>query len=189
MIQYLFGTPINMVHTTPLHQWHHHHHYRDLGLSWRRMSSSWTTKQNKVFERALAIYDRDTPDRWQNVARAVGGGKSVDDVKRHYEKLIKDVDRIDSTGGHQGSHYNSSNASSSSSSSSSNSRGSANEDQRRRYHNFQWMWHWHLESRKQPEFQQDRHIWSTVPADATFTISFMLSIMRVCESELALIDQ
>uniref|UniRef100_A0A0D3F9G8 Uncharacterized protein n=2 Tax=Oryza TaxID=4527 RepID=A0A0D3F9G8_9ORYZ len=102
----------------------------------RRMSSSWTTKQNKVFERALAIYDRDTPDRWQNVARAVGGGKSVDDVKRHYEKLIKDVDRIDSTGGHQGSHYNSSNASSSSSSS-SNSRGSANEDQRRRYHNFQ----------------------------------------------------
>uniref|UniRef100_A0A0E0CQD0 Uncharacterized protein n=1 Tax=Oryza meridionalis TaxID=40149 RepID=A0A0E0CQD0_9ORYZ len=99
------------------------------------MSSSWTTKQNKVFERALAIYDRDTPDRWQNVARAVGGGKSVDDVKRHYEKLIKDVDHIDSTGGHQGSHYNSSNASSSSSSS-SNSRGSANEDQRRRYHNF-----------------------------------------------------
>uniref|UniRef100_A0A0E0CQC8 Myb-like domain-containing protein n=1 Tax=Oryza meridionalis TaxID=40149 RepID=A0A0E0CQC8_9ORYZ len=77
----------------------------------------------------------DTPDRWQNVARAVGGGKSVDDVKRHYEKLIKDVDHIDSTGGHQGSHYNSSNASSSSSSS-SNSRGSANEDQRRRYHNF-----------------------------------------------------
>uniref|UniRef100_A0A0E0K467 Uncharacterized protein n=1 Tax=Oryza punctata TaxID=4537 RepID=A0A0E0K467_ORYPU len=99
------------------------------------MSSSWTTKQNKVFERALAIYDRDTPDRWQNVARAVGGGKSVDEVKRHYEKLIKDVDHINSTGGHQGSHYNSSNASSSSSSSSS--RGSVNEDQRRRYHNFQ----------------------------------------------------
>ncbi|XP_015627077.1 protein RADIALIS-like 3 isoform X1 [Oryza sativa Japonica Group] len=87
--------------------------------------------------RPLEVTVRDTPDRWQNVARAVGGGKSVDDVKRHYEKLIKDVDRIDSTGGHQGSHYNSSNASSSSSSSSSNSRGSANEDQRRRYHNFQ----------------------------------------------------
>ncbi|KAL5208385.1 hypothetical protein ABZP36_032820 [Zizania latifolia] len=96
------------------------------------MSSSWTTMQNKLFERALAIYDRDTPDRWQNVARAVGGGKTVDEVKRHYEELLKDVDHIDSTGGHQGSHYSSSGASSSGS-----SWGSANEEQRRRYLNLQ----------------------------------------------------
>uniref|UniRef100_A0A0D9VK05 Uncharacterized protein n=1 Tax=Leersia perrieri TaxID=77586 RepID=A0A0D9VK05_9ORYZ len=92
------------------------------------MSSSWTVKQNKLFERALATYDRDTPDRWQNVARAVGGGKSVDDVKRHFEELIKDVHHIESVGGHQGYQYNSSSASSS-----SNSWGCANEDQRRRY--------------------------------------------------------
>ncbi|XP_015689596.1 protein RADIALIS-like 3 [Oryza brachyantha] len=88
------------------------------------MSSSWTTKQNKLFERALATYDRDTPDRWQNVARAVGGGKTADEVKRHYEELLKDLHHIESAGNHQGS------------SGSSSSWGNANEDQRR-YHNFQ----------------------------------------------------
>ncbi|KAJ6800053.1 protein RADIALIS-like 1 [Iris pallida] len=56
--------------------------------------SSWTSKQNKLFEQALAVYDRDTPDRWQNVARAVG--RSVDDVKRQYELLVEDVRHIES---------------------------------------------------------------------------------------------
>lgn len=59
-------------------------------------SSSWTPQQNKLFERALAQFDKDTPDRWQNVARAVGGGKSADEVKRHYEILIEDLRRIES---------------------------------------------------------------------------------------------
>lgn len=95
----------------------------------RRMSSSWTAKQNKLFERALATYDKDTPDRWQNVARAVGGGKSTDEVKRHYEELLKDLQHIESAGGHQGSRYSSSSASTST----SNSWGNASEDQRRRY--------------------------------------------------------
>uniref|UniRef100_A0A7N0VKD7 Uncharacterized protein n=1 Tax=Kalanchoe fedtschenkoi TaxID=63787 RepID=A0A7N0VKD7_KALFE len=57
-------------------------------------SSSWTAKQNKLFEKALALYDRDTPDRWQNVARAVGG-KSAEEVKRHYEILIEDLRHIE----------------------------------------------------------------------------------------------
>ncbi|KAF7809717.1 Protein RADIALIS-like 6 [Senna tora] len=57
------------------------------------MASSWTPRQNKLFERALALYDRETPDRWQNVAREVG--KSVDEVKRHYEILKEDVKRIE----------------------------------------------------------------------------------------------
>ncbi|KAJ4966378.1 hypothetical protein NE237_018227 [Protea cynaroides] len=41
--------------------------------------SSWTPKQNKLFEKALALHDKDTPDRWQNVARYVGpsGGKGI----------------------------------------------------------------------------------------------------------------
>ncbi|CAN1344245.1 Protein RADIALIS-like 3 [Linum perenne] len=56
-------------------------------------SSSWTPKQNKLFEKALALYDQDTPDRWQNVARAVG--KSADEVKSHYELLINDVRAIE----------------------------------------------------------------------------------------------
>ncbi|XP_074278632.1 transcription factor RADIALIS-like [Silene latifolia] len=59
------------------------------------MSSSnggthWTAKENKAFEMALAIYDRDTPDRWSNIAKA------VEQVKRHYEILVQDVQDIDS---------------------------------------------------------------------------------------------
>ncbi|XP_020231448.1 protein RADIALIS-like 3 [Cajanus cajan] len=57
-------------------------------------SSAWTSKQNKKFENALAIYDKDTPDRWQNLARAVGG-KTVEEVKRHYEMLVDDLKQIE----------------------------------------------------------------------------------------------
>ncbi|KAH7524092.1 protein RADIALIS-like 3 [Ziziphus jujuba] len=59
------------------------------------MASGWTPKQNKLFENALAIYDKDTPDRWHNLARAVGG-KTVEEVKRHYEVLVEDVNKIES---------------------------------------------------------------------------------------------
>ncbi|XP_004501011.1 protein RADIALIS-like 4 [Cicer arietinum] len=57
-------------------------------------SSNWTPKQNKRFENALAILDKDIPDRWQKLARAVGG-KSVEEVIRHYEKLVEDVKLIE----------------------------------------------------------------------------------------------
>ncbi|KAF5751099.1 protein RADIALIS-like 2 [Tripterygium wilfordii] len=65
----------------------------------RSMSShgsdgSWTAKENKAFERALAVYDKDTPERWHNVARAVGG-KTAEEVKSHYERLEKDVGDIE----------------------------------------------------------------------------------------------
>ncbi|GMJ06898.1 RADIALIS-LIKE SANT/MYB 3, RAD-like 6 [Hibiscus trionum] len=58
-------------------------------------SGSWTAKQNKLFETALALYDKDTPDRWHNVAKAVGG-KTAEEVKRHYEILIEDLVHIES---------------------------------------------------------------------------------------------
>ncbi|XP_022762310.1 protein RADIALIS-like 3 [Durio zibethinus] len=58
-------------------------------------SGSWTPKQNKLFEKALALYDKDTPDRWHNVAKAVGG-KTAEEVKRHYEILIEDLNHIES---------------------------------------------------------------------------------------------
>lgn len=61
----------------------------------RSSNSTWTPGQNKLFERALAIYDKDTPDRWQNIAKAVGG-KSPEDVQRHYEVLLEDVKYIES---------------------------------------------------------------------------------------------
>ncbi|XP_074571403.1 protein RADIALIS-like 3 [Curcuma longa] len=59
------------------------------------LGSLWTPKQNKLFERALAVYDKDTPDRWQNVARAVGG-KTAEEVKKHYELLVEDLRHIES---------------------------------------------------------------------------------------------
>ncbi|KAA8536096.1 hypothetical protein F0562_028574 [Nyssa sinensis] len=64
-------------------------------LSSRRSGSSWTPHQNKLFEKALAQFDKDTADRWQNIARAVGG-KSAEEVKRHYEILLEDLRRIES---------------------------------------------------------------------------------------------
>ncbi|XVF17912.1 hypothetical protein REPUB_Repub10bG0165600 [Reevesia pubescens] len=61
----------------------------------RSSSSSWTPKQNKMFEKALAKYDRDTPDRWHNIAKAVGG-KSAEEVKLQYEILVRDLKDIES---------------------------------------------------------------------------------------------
>lgn len=58
-------------------------------------NTAWTAKQNKLFENALAVYDQESPDRWQKLARAVGG-KSVEEVKRHYEMLVEDVKHIES---------------------------------------------------------------------------------------------
>ncbi|KAD2394377.1 hypothetical protein E3N88_41354 [Mikania micrantha] len=60
-----------------------------------RGSGSWTAKQNKAFEKALAIFDKDTPDRWHNVAKAVGG-KTAEEVKQHYQVLLEDVKNIES---------------------------------------------------------------------------------------------
>ncbi|XP_011074553.1 protein RADIALIS-like 3 [Sesamum indicum] len=60
----------------------------------RGSSSSWTPKQNKQFEDALAMYDKDTPDRWHNIARAVSG-KTAEEVRRHYEALEKDIMKIE----------------------------------------------------------------------------------------------
>jgi len=51
-----------------------------------------------MFERALAVYDTDTPDRWHNVARYMGGTKSVEEVRRHYQLLVRDVAQIESGG-------------------------------------------------------------------------------------------
>uniref|UniRef100_A0ACD5T6X5 Uncharacterized protein n=1 Tax=Avena sativa TaxID=4498 RepID=A0ACD5T6X5_AVESA len=56
-------------------------------LSMSAARAGWTPKQNRLFEQALAVHDTDAPDRWHNVARAVGGGKSADDVRRYYELL------------------------------------------------------------------------------------------------------
>ncbi|KAI9127884.1 hypothetical protein K1719_000877 [Acacia pycnantha] len=58
--------------------------------------SLWSEKDNKAFEMALAVYDKETPDRWNNVAKAVGGNKTPEQVKKHYELLVEDLKRIES---------------------------------------------------------------------------------------------
>ncbi|KAL8232706.1 hypothetical protein R6Q57_002484 [Mikania cordata] len=57
-------------------------------------STIWTPVENKLFENALAKFDKDTPDRWLRVAEMVPG-KTVADVKKQYKELEDDVSSIE----------------------------------------------------------------------------------------------
>ncbi|CAK8565884.1 unnamed protein product [Lathyrus sativus] len=56
--------------------------------------TKWTQSENKLFENALAVYDKDTPDRWVKVAEMIPG-KSVVDVMNQYKELEVDVCNIE----------------------------------------------------------------------------------------------
>ncbi|KAL6197464.1 hypothetical protein ACLB2K_033072 [Fragaria x ananassa] len=72
------------------------------GLRLTQTRLAWTDKQNKTFKIALAIFDKDTPDRWDNIARVVGS-KTPEEVKRHYDPLLEDLKLIESGQVHDGS--------------------------------------------------------------------------------------
>nr|BAU80780.1 DIVARICATA-like transcription factor [Torenia fournieri] len=57
-------------------------------------ATKWTHEENKRFENALALFDKDTPDRWHNVA-AMLPGKTVSDVIKQYKELVDDVNHIE----------------------------------------------------------------------------------------------
>ncbi|GMP49159.1 hypothetical protein CsSME_00016230 [Camellia sinensis var. sinensis] len=57
-------------------------------------STNWTPAENKLFENALAVYDKETPDRWQRVAAMIPG-KTVRDVMKQYKELEDDVSSIE----------------------------------------------------------------------------------------------
>ena len=57
-------------------------------------STRWSFKQNKQFEVALAVHDKDGPDRWEKVASMVDG-KSAAEVKAHYDILVHDLELIE----------------------------------------------------------------------------------------------
>lgn len=64
------------------------------GSSLSSSGTVWTIKQNKIFENALADFDKDTTDRWEKVAARLPG-KTAMDVKKHYEDLVDDVTCIE----------------------------------------------------------------------------------------------
>ncbi|GER51840.1 duplicated homeodomain-like superfamily protein [Striga asiatica] len=58
-------------------------------------SSVWSREQDKQFEKAIATYPEASADRWEKIAEEVCG-KSVEEIKEHYELLVDDVSRIES---------------------------------------------------------------------------------------------
>ncbi|XP_060174486.1 transcription factor DIVARICATA-like [Lycium barbarum] len=54
----------------------------------------WTAEENKRFEDALALFDKETPDRWYNVAAMIPG-KTVNDVIKQYRELVGDISDIE----------------------------------------------------------------------------------------------
>ncbi|XP_048558549.1 protein RADIALIS-like 3 [Triticum urartu] len=57
--------------------------------------SEWTKKENKMFEEALAYYGVSAPNLWDKVASAMGGTKSAQQVRRHFQILVDDVESIE----------------------------------------------------------------------------------------------
>ncbi|GMH07378.1 hypothetical protein Nepgr_009218 [Nepenthes gracilis] len=59
-----------------------------------KCTTKWTHAENKMFEDALAVYDKDSPDRWHKVAAMIPG-KTVGDVIMQYKVLENDVSNIE----------------------------------------------------------------------------------------------
>ncbi|KAI8010757.1 Transcription factor SRM1 [Camellia lanceoleosa] len=58
-------------------------------------SSAWSREQDKAFENALATYPEDSADWWEKIAADVPG-KSLEEIKHHYELLVDDINNIES---------------------------------------------------------------------------------------------
>ncbi|GJN01324.1 hypothetical protein PR202_ga18583 [Eleusine coracana subsp. coracana] len=59
--------------------------------------AAWTREQEKAFENAVATVsedDDDGEDRWEKIAELVEG-KTAEEVRRHYELLVEDIDGIE----------------------------------------------------------------------------------------------
>ncbi|KAK4483117.1 hypothetical protein RD792_010296 [Penstemon davidsonii] len=59
-----------------------------------KSATTWTAAENKAFENALALFDDNTPNRWERVAEMVPG-KTIWDVIKQYKELEDDVSSIE----------------------------------------------------------------------------------------------
>ncbi|XP_074274133.1 transcription factor SRM1 [Silene latifolia] len=57
--------------------------------------SIWSREQDKAFENAIATHSEDSEDRWEKIAADVAG-KTIEEVKDHYEILLEDINEIES---------------------------------------------------------------------------------------------
>lgn len=58
-------------------------------------NSIWSREQDKAFENALATCPEDASDRWEKIAAGVPG-KTLEEIKDHFELLVDDVNQIES---------------------------------------------------------------------------------------------
>ncbi|KAL2939020.1 Transcription factor SRM1, partial [Bienertia sinuspersici] len=58
-------------------------------------SSSWSWEQDKAFENAIAAYPEELEDRWEKIVADVPG-KTLEEIKHHYELLSEDIKQIES---------------------------------------------------------------------------------------------
>lgn len=63
-------------------------------LERNQVTARWTPEENKRFEYALALFDKDTPDRLFDVAAMIPG-KTISDVMKQYQELVEDVSDIE----------------------------------------------------------------------------------------------
>ncbi|GMH12489.1 hypothetical protein Nepgr_014330 [Nepenthes gracilis] len=58
-------------------------------------SSLWSREEDKAFENSLATHPEDSADRWEKIAADVPG-KTLEEIKHHYDLLAADVNLIES---------------------------------------------------------------------------------------------
>nr|AXY87681.1 transcription factor SRM1-like protein [Cymbidium sinense] len=59
------------------------------------IGETWSWEEDKAFENALAIHHETCSDWWEKIAAAVPG-KSMEEIKKHYEILVEEVRNIES---------------------------------------------------------------------------------------------
>ena len=56
---------------------------------------NWTFTEDLIFENGLARYDETTSNRWEVISKLIPG-KTGEDVRKRYQKLLYDIARIES---------------------------------------------------------------------------------------------